>query len=224
MAGGGPGEPGNRAVGGFRVPPVFAVSAGRKVRRGMRGGLGGFPRSFARRGLSWFAGEAGMGVWGKTWNRAVFLWGRGGSGFSPSAFPDWFPLLLVVSRDVVFPTSTSLLFEGLRSGTWRRRGASASAQAAGGTGPETPRTVPPLAGAVLSSHCAALCGVCAVSGLARRPHVAAALVLGCSISCHPPKWDAWQLSARSAGLTPAIAGIWLLASTTDIIRAASLQR
>jgi hypothetical protein len=29
-AGGGPGEPGNRALGGFRVPPVLAVSTGRR--------------------------------------------------------------------------------------------------------------------------------------------------------------------------------------------------
>jgi hypothetical protein len=53
-----------------------------------------------------------MGVWGKTWNRAVFFWGRGGSGFSPSAFPVWSPLLLVVSRDVMFPTSPSCLLGG----------------------------------------------------------------------------------------------------------------
>ena len=54
----------------------------------------------------------------------------------------------------MFPTSTTLLFEGLRSGTRRRRGASASAQAAGGTGPETRRTAPAHAGAVLYGECA----------------------------------------------------------------------
>jgi hypothetical protein len=83
-----------------------------------------------------------MGVWGKTWNRAVILRGRGGSGFSPSAFPDWSPLLSVYScsRAVVFPTSLSCLVEGVRSGTRRRRGASASAQAGGEIGPGTRRT------------------------------------------------------------------------------------
>jgi hypothetical protein len=97
-----------------------------------------------------------MGVWGKTWNRAVFFRGRGGSGCSPSAFPYWSPLLSVYSfsRDVVFPTSPSLLFEGVRSGTWRRRGASASAQAGGGTEAETQRTAPARAGAVLYGGCA----------------------------------------------------------------------
>jgi hypothetical protein len=55
-----------------------------------------------------------MGVWGKTWNRAVVFRGRGGSGFSPSAFPDWSPLLPVYSRSraVVFPTSPSVLLGG----------------------------------------------------------------------------------------------------------------
>ena len=99
-------------------------------------------------------GEAGMGVWGKTWNRAVILRGRGGSGFSPSAFPDWSPLLSVYScsRAVVFPTSLSCLVEGVRSGTWRRRGASASAQAGGGTGPETRRIAPARAGGALCAQ------------------------------------------------------------------------
>jgi hypothetical protein len=95
-----------------------------------------------------------MGVWGKTWNRAVILRGRGGSGFSPSAFPDWSPLLSVYScsRAVVFPTSLSCLVEGVRSGTWRRRGASASAQAGGGTGPETRRIAPARAGGALCAQ------------------------------------------------------------------------
>jgi hypothetical protein len=69
---------------------------------------------------------------GKTWNRAVVFQGRG-SGFSPSAFPDWSPLLPVYSRSraAVFPTSPSCSIGGVRPGTWRRRGASASAQAEG---------------------------------------------------------------------------------------------
>jgi hypothetical protein len=35
-----------------------------------------------------------MGVWGKTWNRAVIFGAGGGSGFSPSAFPDGLPSCL----------------------------------------------------------------------------------------------------------------------------------
>jgi len=58
------------------------------------------------------AGEAGKGVWGKTWNRAA----RGARGFrfSPSAFPDWSPLLPVYSRSraVVFLTSPSCSMRG----------------------------------------------------------------------------------------------------------------
>ena len=82
--------------------------------------------------------------------------GPGGFRVFPSAFPDWSPLLSVYScsRAVVFPTSTTLLFERLRSGTRRRRAASASAQAAGGTGPGTRRTAPTRAGAALYGACA----------------------------------------------------------------------
>jgi hypothetical protein len=100
-------------------------------------------------------GEAGVGAWGRTWNRAVIFRGRGGSGFSPSAFPDWSPLLSVYScsRASVFPTSLSCLVEGVRSGTQRRRGASASAQAGGEIGPETRRTAPAPAGAALCGQC-----------------------------------------------------------------------
>jgi hypothetical protein len=138
------------------------------VGRAERGSLSPLPRSWVRpvpgstplssvmgaAGSSLSLGEAGIGVWGKTWNRAVVLRGRGGSGCSPSAFPDWSPLLSVYScsRAVVFLTSLSLLCEGVRSGTRRRRGASASAQAGGGTGPETRRTAPARAGAVLSGR------------------------------------------------------------------------
>src|ERR1035438_8232939 len=83
--------------------------------------------------------------------------GRGGAGCSPSAFPDWSFLLSVYScsRAVVFLTLPSLLCEGVRSGTRRRRGASASAQAGGGTGPESRRAAPARAGAALSGCCAA---------------------------------------------------------------------
>jgi len=98
-----------------------------------------------------------MGVWGKTWNRAVFFWGRGGSGFSPSAFPVWSPLLSVYSCSRAFPDLSRLLFEGLRSGRSRRRGASPSGQAGGGTGPGTRRAAPAHAGAALCRQCP--CGV-----------------------------------------------------------------
>jgi hypothetical protein len=105
-----------------------------------------------------FWGRQEWGSGGITWNRAVILRGRGGSGFSHSAFPDWSPLLSVYScsRAVVFPTSLSCLVEGVRSGTRRRRGASASAQAGGGIGPESRRTAPARAGAVLYGRCAAV--------------------------------------------------------------------
>ena len=132
--------------GGFPgCPAVSAMLAGfrvRQVRRGMRARAvrGGrcchFPRSLARRGPSLHFGEAGMGVWGKTWNRAVVCGRRGGSGFSSSAFPDWSPLLSVHSwsRAVVFLTSLS---SSCRGSEVRRRGGGAertgaSAQAGGG--------------------------------------------------------------------------------------------
>ena len=62
--------------------------------------------------------------------------GPGGFRVLPQCVSGLAPLLSVYScsRAVVFPTSTTLLFEGLRSGTRRRRGASASAQAGGGPG------------------------------------------------------------------------------------------
>ena len=86
-------------------------------------------------------GEGG-GVWG-TWNRAVFCGAGGVPGF-PVRFRIGPPLLSVYScsRAVVFLTSLSLLCEGVRSGTRRRRGTSALAQAGGGTEPESRRTSP----------------------------------------------------------------------------------
>jgi hypothetical protein len=52
------------------------------------------------------AGEAGKGVWGKTWNRAA--WGaRGGPGFPPVRFRIGPPSCWSRSRAVVFPTSPS---------------------------------------------------------------------------------------------------------------------
>ena len=154
-AGGGPGEPGKPGFGGFPgFPWRLAGFRVRQVRRGMRGGAalspghlrGGVRRCFLGRQEWGSGGKPGTGPFG----------GPGGSGFSPSAFPDWSPLLSVYScsRAVVFLTSLSCLVEGVRSGTRRRRGASASAQAAGGTGPETRRTAPALAGAALYGQCA----------------------------------------------------------------------
>jgi hypothetical protein len=102
-----------------------------------------------RHGENCRAGEAGKGVWGKTWNRAA--WGaRGVPGFPPVRFRIGPPSCWSRSRAVVFPTSPSgPLGVGVRSGTWRRRAASASAQAGGGTETETRRTAPAHAGAVL---------------------------------------------------------------------------
>jgi hypothetical protein len=119
-----------------RVPPVLCAFPGH-----LRGGV-------CR------AGEAGMGVWGKTWNRAMVFRGRGGSGFSPSAFPDWSPLLPVYSCSRAVPDLALCLVGGVRSGTWRRRGASASAQAGGGTETETHRAAPAHVGAALYGRCA----------------------------------------------------------------------
>ena len=112
-----------------------------------------------------------MGVWGKTWSRAA--WGApGGSGLSLSAFPDWFPLLTVYSRSraELVPDLATMQVVGVRSGTRRRRGASPSGQAGGGTEPETQRAAPARAGAALYGHYAgyargvygpeALAGIC----------------------------------------------------------------
>jgi hypothetical protein len=86
------------------------------------------PRSFTRWILP-FRGEVRRGL-GNLEPGPCFPGGGGGSGF-PSAFQDWSSLLSVYSwsRAVVFPTSPSLLFEGVRSGTRRRRGPGTSAQA-----------------------------------------------------------------------------------------------
>ena len=81
-------------------------------------------------------GEAGVGVWGRTWNRAVFPGAGGVPGSPPVRFRSGPPCYLFTrsSRAVVFLTSPTCLVEGVRSGTRRRRGASASAQAGGGPG------------------------------------------------------------------------------------------
>ena len=67
--------------------------------------------------------------------------GPGGFQVSPQCVSGLVPLLSVYScsRAVVFLTSPSLLCERVRSGTRRRRAASASAQAAGRTGTGTRR-------------------------------------------------------------------------------------
>jgi hypothetical protein len=112
-------------------------------------------------------GEAGMGVWGKTWNRAVILRGRGGSGFSPVHFPIGHPSSVCsCSRASVFPTSLSCLVEGVRSGTRRRPALTSSALVKGCTGTGPGRTAPVPAGTVfvpplcgLSAAVAFLCAV-----------------------------------------------------------------
>jgi len=106
----------------------------------------------SRRALSTVIGAAGSvvvlgrsgGGLGEPRNRAVIFRGRGGSGVPPGTCttPSSCCLFRSQSRAVVFPTSPSLLVEGVRSGTRRRRGPPTSPQAAGGTGPGRPRTAP----------------------------------------------------------------------------------
>jgi hypothetical protein len=180
-----------RAVGGFPGSPVMLAGfpGAEGAARYMRGRAKGWSlRSF--HGHAWrfclrissVIDAVGSVVWGGrnggpggNLEPGRDFAGPGGSGFPPSAFPDWSPLLSVYScsRDVVFLTSTTLLCEGLRSGTWRRRGTSTSVQAAGGTGPETPARP----GAALHCHCAGrvaeLCAgtiedPCSGRGLAHR--------------------------------------------------------
>ncbi len=165
------GEPGKPGCGGFPgFPPALAGFRVRQVRRGIRGRCRA-PSLFicAAGSVVVFGGrQEGSGEPG---TGAVFFRGRGGSGFT-SAFPDWSPLLSVYScsRAVVFLTSTTLLFEGLRSGTRRRRGASASAQAGGETGPETRRTAPARAGRSLYAHCPGhVRAMCPKAGLPAPP-------------------------------------------------------
>jgi Domain of unknown function (DUF397) len=105
------------------------------------------------------------GVWGETWNRAA--WGaRGGSGFPPSDFQSPFPCcLLLTEQSWSVPDLALLLFEGVRSGTRRRRGPGTSPQAARGTGQGTRRTVPAPTGTVLYGRWAGrVAGLCGAGG------------------------------------------------------------
>ena len=77
----GSGGTGNRALGGSGFPRCLQLPPAGRCGAVCAAGAVHFPRSFARRVRSWFAGEAGMGVWGKTWNRAVVFRGRGAPGF-----------------------------------------------------------------------------------------------------------------------------------------------
>jgi hypothetical protein len=111
-AGGGPGEPGNRAVGGFRVPPVLAASASRRC-----GAVCAAARAVSS--VIWAAGSVVVCRGGRNGGLGENLEPgdlgcSGGSGFPPSAFPDWSSLLAVYSRsrDVVFPTSPSACWGG----------------------------------------------------------------------------------------------------------------
>jgi hypothetical protein len=135
--------------GGSRVPPGACSFRVRQDRRGIRGRCCAI--SPVMRAAGPFAGGRGLG---NLEPGPCFSGGGGGSGF-PSAFPDWSSLVSFYSqsRAVVFLTSPSCLVEGVRSGTRRRRGAGASAQAAGGTGPGTRRAAPARAGAVLYRQC-----------------------------------------------------------------------
>jgi len=165
------GNRGNRALGGLPGSPgALQVSASGRCGAVFAAGAVHLPCSFARRGPSLFSGGGRRGL-GNLEPGPCFSGAGGGSGFT-SAFPDWSPLLSVYScsRAVVFLTSTTLLFEGLRSGTRRRRGASASAQAGGETGPETRRTAPARAGRSLYAHCPGhVRAMCPKAGLPAPP-------------------------------------------------------
>jgi hypothetical protein len=74
-----------------------------------------------------------MGVWGKP-RTGPWFFGTGGFRVFLNAFPDWSPLLPAYSWNggCVPDLGDSPSRGGVRSGTRRRRTASASAQAAGG--------------------------------------------------------------------------------------------
>jgi len=74
-----PGLPARRKPGG---PAVLAVSAGRVT----AGTVVHPPSTVMSTAGTTVAFRGGKGVWGETWNRAVFFRGRGGSGFPPSQF------------------------------------------------------------------------------------------------------------------------------------------
>ncbi len=113
---------------------LSVISCGRVLVAPLR-----FPRLWVRRAVScWGGRNGGLGENLKPGGSGC----SGGSGFSPRAFPDWSPLLLVVSRDGVFPTSPSRACWGVRPGTWRWRGGRQPPQIPG------PPSRPP-AGAVL---------------------------------------------------------------------------
>ena len=108
---GGTGE--TRALGGFPGSPgalQFPGPAG--AARYQRACAVHFPRSLARCvAFVWGGRNGGLG---ENLEPGRGFRGRGGSGFSPSAFPDWSPLLHVYSRSraVVFPTSPSCSMRG----------------------------------------------------------------------------------------------------------------
>ena len=158
-AGGGPGEPGKPGLWGVsRVPLAPCSFLVRQVRRGIRGRCCALSPVIGAAGPSLFSGGGRRGL-GNLEPGPWFSGAGGGSGF-PSAFPDWSLLLSVYScsRAVVFLTSPSCLVEGVRSGTRRRRGASALAQAGGGTEPETRRTAPARGRCAVRPVCGSLCG------------------------------------------------------------------
>ena len=110
------------------------------------------PRSRVWREQTLALGEAGKGVLGETWNWAVILRGRGGSGFPPS-YSEFFPLLQFVRSGVGgILTSPSCLVEGVRSGSRRRNAATASPLARGGAEPESRRAAPTATDTALCSR------------------------------------------------------------------------
>ena len=93
-------------------PPRLAVSWSGRCGEVLAACAVHFPRSLARCVAFAWGGRNG-GLWGKTWNRAVVFRGRGGSGFSPSAFPDWSPSCLFTRlAEPSVPTSPSCSMRG----------------------------------------------------------------------------------------------------------------
>jgi len=143
------------SVAGFpRFPCSFLA---RQARRGMRGRCRAVSSAIGAAGaVVAFRVEAG-GVWGNLEPGPWFSEGGGGSGFPQCVSVLVFPVAcLLAEQRCSVPDLSLLLFEGLRSGTRRRRGASTSVQAAGETGTETRRAAPAPSGE-------ALCGQYAVT-------------------------------------------------------------
>jgi hypothetical protein len=98
-------------------------------------------------------GEVGKGVWGKPGTGPLGALG-GVPGFPPVIFNHPSPAaFLLTEQSWSVPDLAQLLFEGVRSGTRRRRGPVTSPQAAEGIGPGTRRAASARADAALYGSC-----------------------------------------------------------------------